>query len=189
MRMLVVLILGGIIGWIAGSLYPAPHAWIAWIDTSAVEQRLHGPPATPATQAPAASTPSPASSAATATPASATLSATSSPLPRSPSSSSRSGVVDEATLSQYRAWIHEARQAHPYPDSEDRMYALMMCESRGQAALVNPAGPYSGLFQYSSATWRGAWNTYRDQSVLDPRAQIFATALAFQRHMQGQWGC
>jgi hypothetical protein len=69
------------------------------------------------------------------------------------------------------------------------MYAVMMCESRGQAALVNSAGPYTGLFQYSTATWKSAWNQYRDQSVLDARAQIFATALAWQMHMQGQWGC
>jgi len=78
---------------------------------------------------------------------------------------------------------------HPYAESEERMYAVMMCESRGQAEIVNPAGPYSGLFQYSPATWGGDWNLYRDQNILDPRAQIFATALAWQRNMQGQWGC
>jgi murein DD-endopeptidase MepM/ murein hydrolase activator NlpD len=99
------------------------------------------------------------------------------------------GAVDEETLNQYRAWISEARRTHPYADSEERMYEVMMCESRGRAGMVNPAGPYTGLFQYGSGTWSGAWNLYRDQSVLDPRAQIFATALAWQRHMQGQWGC
>jgi murein DD-endopeptidase MepM/ murein hydrolase activator NlpD len=95
---------------------------------------------------------------------------------------------EEATLSQYRAWITEARARHPYADSEAQMYAVMMCESRGQATLVASAG-YSGLFQYSPTTWRGAWNDYRDQNILDPRAQIFATALAWQKHMQRQWGC
>lgn len=66
------------------------------------------------------------------------------------------------------------------------MVALMMWESRGQAALVNPAGPYTGLFQYSASTWRGDWNSYRDQSILDPKAQIFATTQAWQRRMQSQ---
>ncbi|MBI3437842.1 MAG: hypothetical protein HY054_04185 [Proteobacteria bacterium] len=177
MRLLVVLILGGIIGWIVGSLYPAPQAWLAWINRPAIEEHLNPGAQDPATTR---STPAP-------TPESSAQPAPSSTPPSA--QSSHRGPVDAQTLNQYRAWIHEARQTHPYPDSEDRMYALMMCESRGQATLVNPAGPYSGLFQYSSATWRGAWNTYRDQSILDPRAQIFATALAFQRHMQGQWGC
>lgn len=177
MRLFFVLILGGIIGWLIGSVYPAPQAWLAQINVPALQQRLN-----PATATPAApmSTPTPAPGAQQPAAASSTP---------TPTPSSHRGPVDEQTLNQYRAWIHEARQAHPYSDSEARMYALMMCESRGQATLVNPAGPYSGLFQYSSATWRGAWNTYRDQSILDPRAQIFATALAFQRHMQGQWGC
>ena len=169
MRLLVVLIIGGVLGWIVGSLYPAPRAWLAWINSSAIEQHLNG------AQAPTAAAP----------PATTTTSASSAPA----APSAARGPVDEQTLSQYRAWIHEARLAHPYTDSEDRMYAVMMCESRGQAALVNRAGPYSGLFQYSSGAWNGAWNTYRSQGVLDPRAQIFATALAWQRNMQGQWGC
>lgn len=92
-------------------------------------------------------------------------------------------------LSQYRAWISEARARHPYPESEERMYAVMMCESGGRATIVNQAGPYSGLFQYSTATWNGDWNTYRDEGILDPRAQIFATALAWSNGMQGHWGC
>jgi hypothetical protein len=175
MRLLIVLILGGFIGWIAGSLYPAPQSWLAWIHSTVFEQRLNGV-ATP--QAPPAPAPSVAS----------TSSPSVAPAPSTPSPSSSGGGVDEQTLRQYRAWIHEARQAHHYAESEDRMYALMICESRGRAGLVNPAGPYSGLFQYSSATWRSAWNTYRDQGVLDPRAQIFATALAWRRRMQGQWG-
>jgi len=99
------------------------------------------------------------------------------------------GAVDRQTLDQYRAWISEARAAHPYPDSEEHMYAVMMCESHGRASVVNSAGPYSGLFQYSSALWNGDWNTYRDQGILDPHAQIFATALAWSDGMQRQWGC
>lgn len=78
---------------------------------------------------------------------------------------------------------------HPYPESEAHMYAVMMCESSGRAAVVNRAGPYTGLFQYADGTWRGAWNIYRDHGVLNPRAQIFATALAWRNRMQGHWGC
>lgn len=95
----------------------------------------------------------------------------------------------DATLEQYRAWISEARVKHPYADTEARMYAVMMCESGGKASIVNPAGPYSGLFQYSTATWKGAWNTYRNENILDAKAQIFATALAWSLKMQGQWVC
>jgi hypothetical protein len=99
------------------------------------------------------------------------------------------GAVSEQTLDQYRAWISEARATHPYSESEERMYAVMMCESEGRADVVNRAGPYSGLFQYSSAFWNSDWNTYRDQDILDPRAQIFATALAWSEGMQSHWGC
>lgn len=99
------------------------------------------------------------------------------------------GAANEQAFDQYRAWISEARARHPYPDSEERMYAVMMCESGGRATVVNSAGPYSGLFQYSPATWSGDWNTYRDEDILDPQAQIFATALAWSNGMQGHWGC
>lgn len=170
MRSVVCLVLGGFLGWIAGSLYPAPQAWLAWVNVGAVEQRLRG-----VGEAPIAAVPSPAAMPAPAAPSTA-----------APASGA---AVDEQTLNQYRAWISEARGRHPYADSAERMYAVMMCESRGQAGLVNPAGSHSGLFQYSSSTWRGAWNIYRDQSILDPRAQIYATALAWRSRMQGQWGC
>lgn len=166
---LLVLILGGALGWIGGSLYPAPSAWLAWSSSNAIEQPLD-----------AAQSADPS----LATPAQA-LGTTAAPSGQP----SRRGAVDAQTLAQYRAWIREARLAHPYADSEERMYAVMMCESRGHADALNPAGPYTGLFQYSSVTWNGAWNTYRDQGMLDPRAQIFATALAWQRNMQRHWGC
>jgi len=90
---------------------------------------------------------------------------------------------------QYRAWISEARRKHPYEESEARMHAVMMCESGGRPSIVNPAGPYTGLFQYAKATWNGAWNIYRNDGILDPRAQIFATALAWSLDMQNHWGC
>ena len=102
---------------------------------------------------------------------------------------SRSAGAGEDAHAQYRAWIAEARAKHPYADSQERMFKVMMCESRGNASIVNPAGPYTGLFQYSTATWNGAWNTYRTEGIKDARAQIFATALAWQRGMQRQWGC
>lgn len=95
----------------------------------------------------------------------------------------------DAALDQYRAWISEARTLHPYPDSETRMFDVMMCESGGNADIVNPAGPYTGLFQYANGTWNGEWNTYRDSEITDGRAQIFATALAWSLNMQSQWGC
>lgn len=90
---------------------------------------------------------------------------------------------------QYRVWIKEARLKHPYPESEARMHAVMMCESGGKPTIVNPAGPYTGLFQYSNPTWNGAWNTYRNDGIRDAKAQIFATALAWNLKMQNQWGC
>lgn len=96
---------------------------------------------------------------------------------------------DSPGLAQYRSWIAEARAKHPYSDSEQRMYDVMMCESRGNPSIVNRAGPYSGLFQYSTGTWNGAWNDYRHNNVLDAKAQVFATAQAWQKNMQRQWGC
>jgi OOP family OmpA-OmpF porin len=105
-----------------------------------------------------------------------------------PARSRRTGVGEE-TLAQYRAWIAEARAKHAYSDSEDRMLKVMMCESGGNASIVNPAGPYTGLFQYRTDTWNGAWNTYRAEGIKDAHAQIFATALAWQRGMQRHWGC
>lgn len=95
----------------------------------------------------------------------------------------------EAALTQYRTWISEARAAHPYPESETRMFDVMMCESGGDASIVNPAGPYTGLFQYATGTWNGEWNSYRGDGITNARAQIFATALAWNLGMQSHWGC
>jgi hypothetical protein len=189
MRLLVVMILGGVLGWIGGSLYPAPQAWLKWINLSAITAHLNSVGGQTASVATPASAPSASATSALPAVVGAATPAPSTPAAAHASPHAAQGPADTQTLTQYRAWIHEARQSYPYADSEDRMYAVMMCESRGQAALVNPAGPYSGLFQYGTASWRGDWNTYRDQSVLDARAQIFATALAWQRHMQSQWGC
>jgi len=124
-----------------------------------------------------------------------TLAACSTAKPSIPETTSTSPTGDprapasEATLAQYRAWITDARKKHPYPESEARMYAVMMCESTGRVAIVNPAGPYTGLFQYAAGTWNDTWNTYRGDGMLDAKAQIFATALAWSRDMQSHWGC
>lgn len=125
-----------------------------------------------------------ASSSSPAAPAAATAPA---PLP-APAADPRATPSAE-TLNQYRAWISWARLQHPYPESEARMYAVMMCESGGRPLIVNPAGPYTGLFQYSNGTWNGAWNTYRDRGLRNPEAQILATALAWNLDMQSHWGC
>lgn len=92
-----------------------------------------------------------------------------------------------AAAASYRAWMEEARLLHPYAESLEHMWAVMLCESSGDATVV--AWPYHGLFQYSAETWGGAWNPYREQPILDPRAQIFATARAWQDGHQSWWGC
>jgi hypothetical protein len=92
-------------------------------------------------------------------------------------------------LEQYRAWIHDARLKHPYAESEARMYAVMMCESGGRPLIVNPAGPYTGLFQYVDRTWNDTWNIYRARGIKNPEAQILATALAWSLNKQSHWGC
>jgi hypothetical protein len=90
-------------------------------------------------------------------------------------------------LTQYRHWMDEARTLHPYPEDIEQMWAVMICESKGDPSLV--AWPYHGLFQYQPETWGGDWNPYRDQPILDPHAQIFATAKAWQDGYQSWWGC
>ncbi len=56
------------------------------------------------------------------------------------------------------------------------LYKLMLVESGGVATVRN--GSYCGLFQYSNATWRGAWNPWRGASIFDGAAQIKASARA-----------
>ena len=111
------------------------------------------------------------------------------PTPAPAASTNPRASASEATLKQYRDWIGQARAKHPYTDSEARMYAVMMCESGGRAGVVNPIGPYSGLFQYAVPTWKDKWNTYAAGGILDAKSQIFATALAWSLKMQSHWGC
>ena len=171
----VVLLAGvGFAGWIAGSLNPAPAAILA-----PIQDMLAGD----ASEAEDPSLDSGLANEVDPIPDIAPDPVTASPITVS------SPTDTEGTLAQYRTWISEARAEHPYPESEDKMFAVMMCESGGRAEIINPAGPYSGLFQYATGTWAGDWNQYRDSDVLDARAQIFATALAWNNNMQSHWGC
>lgn len=92
-------------------------------------------------------------------------------------------------LAQYKAWMVEARQMYPYPQSIDKMYRVMLCESSGNPNVVGPRGLYHGLFQYHRGTWGGRWNPYRTQNIYDAKAQIFATAKAWSIGMQSHWSC
>lgn len=158
------------------------------IDHNGNVQTSLAPPAS--VPEPVAETPPPATTTPTTPQTSvAPTTPTATPSPAARVASARRSGVDEETLAQYRVWIAQARAKHRYPDSEQRMLKVMMCESGGRAAIVNPVGPYSGLFQYSNGTWHGAWNDYRGEGILDAKAQIFATALAWEKGMQRHWGC
>jgi hypothetical protein len=84
--------------------------------------------------------------------------------------------------------MEEARTLHPYPESIDKMWRVMMCESSGNP-YASAGGRYLGLFQYVPSTWAGSWNPYRNSSIWDARSQIFATAKAWSIGMQGHWTC
>ncbi|MBA3468565.1 MAG: hypothetical protein H0T53_02865 [Herpetosiphonaceae bacterium] len=88
---------------------------------------------------------------------------------------------------QYRRWMSEARTLHPYSESIDTMWQVMLCESSGNPTIQGP-GELIGLFQYQPSTWNGPWNPYRDQPIIDARAQIFATAKAWSDGNQQWWG-
>jgi hypothetical protein len=98
-------------------------------------------------------------------------------------------AATKSTLEQYRAWMMEARKMYPYPQTVDKMYRVMMCESSGNARASGGGGRWLGLFQYSPGTWRGAWNPYRSASIWDAKSQIFATAKAWSIGMQRHWSC
>lgn len=132
--------------------------------------RLSQPAAPPARLAVRNSSPSPIAPAAT-------------PAPPAP----LAAPAATTALDQYRAWMVEARDRHPYAESVEAMWQVMLCESSGNPNAA--ADVHQGLFQYDSATWVGDWNPYRDQPILDPRAQIFATAKAWHDGKQGWWGC
>lgn len=161
------------VGWLWGSINPAPPELVATVQT------LLADPQEPSVETDLATADTPEIIAEVPEPPTAPVLNTTQIVPQD----------KDVALAQYRHWISEARAKHPYPESEDRMYAVMMCESGGNPEIVNPAGPYTGLFQYVDGTWRGDWNSYRSESITDPRAQIFATALAWSKGMQSHWGC
>ncbi|MDQ6693400.1 MAG: transglycosylase family protein [Chloroflexota bacterium] len=100
------------------------------------------------------------------------------------------GASPSRSLDQYRQWIAQAKAMYPYPQSADKMYRTMLCESSGNASVVGGTrNGYYGLFQYAPSTWHGGWNPYRNSSLFDAKAQIFATAKAWSIGMQGQWSC
>ena len=181
MRLVLVIILMSAIwisGWIMGSLSPAPQGIL-----NPIKGLLSGSERVDEIGEDVVEDETTAETDETDTPPAATVDPEPEPAPQP--------VVleGEAALTQYRAWISEARATYPYAESESRMYDVMMCESGGDASVINPAGPYSGLFQYANTTWNGDWNTYRETQVTDARAQIFATALAWNLGMQSHWGC
>lgn len=61
------------------------------------------------------------------------------------------------------------------------LYRMMQLESGGLLHATGGSGAYLGLYQYSPATWRGSWNPWRDRSIYDGVAQIWATATAIHR--------
>src|SRR5687768_7881852 len=82
-------------------------------------------------------------------------------------------------FAQYRAWMIQAKATHPYPQSVEKMYSVMMCESSGNPNAVGDRGKARGLFQYHAGTWNGAWNPYRHQGIWNAKSQIYATAKAW----------
>jgi hypothetical protein len=96
-------------------------------------------------------------------------------------------LLPTTPLEQYRAWMQEARATHPYSEPIEVMWQVMLCESSGQPDQISDS--YYGLFQYQQTTWAGDWNPYRTSPILDPHAQIFATAKAWQDGNQHWWGC
>ncbi len=101
----------------------------------------------------------------------------------------RAEAASSQTLSQYKAWMADAKQTYPYPQSLDKMYRVMMCESGGNPRASGGGGAWLGLYQYAPTTWRGSWNSYRKSSIWDAKAQIYATAKAWSIGMQSQWSC
>ncbi|GEM_PF-2268730 len=100
---------------------------------------------------------------------------------------SPTGIADQH--SQYRTWIADAHKRYPYSESEDKMWRVLLCESSARSDAYNASGPYIGLYQYSPATWGGNWNPYRNYSIYNAQAQIYATAAAWQQSHQSWWEC
>jgi hypothetical protein len=102
---------------------------------------------------------------------------------------STASAASQSTLQQYKAWMADAKALYPYPQTLDKMYRVMMCESTGNANASGGGGAWLGLFQYAPRTWRDTWNPYRNSSIWDAKAQIYATAKAWSIGMQRHWSC
>ena len=98
-------------------------------------------------------------------------------------------VVQAERMAQYRAWMVDAKRMYPYPQTVDKMWRVMLCESSGNPNASGGRGAWLGLFQYAPTTWRGSWNPYRSASIWDARSQIYATARAWSIGMQSHWSC
>ena len=72
-------------------------------------------------------------------------------------------------------------------EAVDWALRVAFCESTFNPLADN--GTSCGLYQYLPATWEGSWNPYRDYSIWDWRAQVKATAVAYQLGKQGWWVC
>jgi resuscitation-promoting factor RpfB len=64
--------------------------------------------------------------------------------------------------------------------------ALAQCESGGNPKAVNPAGPYYGLYQFSTPTWQsvGGSGVASDAS---PGEQTYRAQLLYKKAGAGQW--
>lgn len=109
---------------------------------------------------------------------------TSALIPSTPDDAAEPPANGDST--RYRSWMEEARITHPYSDTVDVMWQVMVCQSSGNANAVGP-GELQGLFQYQQSTWAQPWNPYRDQPISDARAQIFATAKAWSDGNEQWW--
>jgi hypothetical protein len=64
------------------------------------------------------------------------------------------------------------------------------CESHSDPEAHNPAGPYTGIFQYLPSTWAAvsAANGHAGASITDAYSQIHSTVRHVKAHDWGQWG-
>ena len=126
-EILLLLVVFALAGWIAGSLHPAPAAILTPIEKMLAQVAL--PEEVEADDTEAVDT--------------IAVDEVTNEIEAPAPAPAPTPVSREDRNTQYRAWISEARAAHPYPESEDKMYAVMMCESGGNAKIVIPAGPYT----------------------------------------------
>ena len=76
-------------------------------------------------------------------------------------------------------------QNTPTPDGLN-WAALANCESSGNPAAVNPAGPYYGLYQFLESTWRSVGGVGLP-SQASPSEQTYRAQILYNRSGAGQW--